>query len=346
MNLRFKRVLRLFAKELARVLVLSVLSSAVLAKSADEIRTAGAWYKYNDTAMTTRIELEFWFENTEQADALAKQVFKIFHEIDQRMNRYDPNSELSLLNRVAAKEPLQVSPSLFEVLLEASRISRLSDGAFDISFGSAGFLYDYRKKVKPGERALVEAAESIDYRKIMLDSSSGTVALMDDRMVLDLGGIAKGYAVDKGAGALVRHGVKYARLSAGGDMRLIGDKLGNPWVVGVQDPRNEGEQAVLLPLADVAVSTSGDYERFFIDDDGKRVHHILSPKTGKPVNGVQSVTVIGSQATETDALSTAVFVLGVVDGLALINSLPRIDVVIVDAQRKLHFSEGLMPPAE
>jgi thiamine biosynthesis lipoprotein len=161
---------------------------------------------------------------------------------------------------------------------------------------------------------------------------------------LDLGGIAKGYAVDRGIDILKSFGIRHARLSAGGDMRLLGDKQGKPWIVGVRDPRSEDRNALVMPLSDVAVSTSGDYERFFFDDAGKRVHHILSPATGKPAKGVQSVTILGPDALTTDGLSTAVFVLGSAKGLELINRLDGIDAVIIDELRQVHYSDGLMPP--
>ena len=159
---------------------------------------------------------------------------------------------------------------------------------------------------------------------------------------MDLGGIAKGYAVDLGIALLKKHGVKSARLSAGGDMRLLGDKQGKPWIVGIKHPRIPDKQKVALPLDNIAISTSGDYERFFIDEKGERIHHILSPKTGRPVNGIQSVSVIGPEAIMTDGLSTALFVLGVEKGIALIDTFEYFDVVMIDADGKVHFSNGLL----
>ena len=161
-------------------------------------------------------------------------------------------------------------------------------------------------------------------------------------LMLDLGGIAKGYAVDQGVRVLQQAGIRHARLSAGGDMRLLGDRRGRPWMVGVRDPRHEDKQAVVIPLSDTAISTSGDYERFFIDDRGQRVHHILSPSTGRPAGEVQSVTIVGDDAMTTDGLSTAVFVLGASKGLELINELEGIDAVIIDENRRMHYSQGLM----
>ena len=150
--------------------------------------------------------------------------------------------------------------------------------------------------------------------------------------------------VDRGIDILKSFGIRHARLSAGGDLRLLGDKRGKPWIVGIRDPRSESRNAMVLPLTNVAVSTSGDYERFFFDDNNERVHHILSPATGKPAKGVQSVTILGDDSITTDGLSTAVFELGAAKGREIVKRLKGIDAVIIDEQRQVHYSDGLMPP--
>lgn len=302
------------------------------------------WHRYTDTAMTTPINLEFWSEDPERADRVAKEVLAVFHRVDRTMSRYREDSELSAVNRLAAQRPVPVSADLFAVLKKAREVSELSDGAFDISFGSVGFLYDYRTEQQPSAEELDAGVGFVNYRDIVLNEQDQTVQFRQAGLKLDLGGIAKGFAVDLGVKVLRQAGVRHAQLSAGGDMRLLGDRRGRPWVVGVRDPRSEDRNAVVLPLADTAVSTSGDYERFFIDEAGERVHHILVPTTGKPVRGVQSVTILGTDALTTDGLSTAVFVLGPEQGLAMIDRLPGVDAIIIDAQRRMHYSEGLQPP--
>ncbi|WP_240339384.1 FAD:protein FMN transferase [Marinobacter sp. BW6] len=307
--------------------------------------TASAeWYSFSDTAMTTPIELEFWAENRDLADQVGKEVLAVFHQVDEQMSRYREDSEVSRLNRNAASGPVAVSASLFEVLDKAQEVSMLSNGAFDVTFGSVGYLYDFRAGKKPTDEELRSGLPRVNFRDVILDQDAQTVEYRQAGIRVDLGGIAKGYAVDLGIERLVSLGIRHARLSAGGDMRLLGDKRGRPWYVGIRDPRSEGRNAVVLPLEDVAVSTSGDYERFFVDEAGDRVHHILSPETGKSVQGVQSVTIIGEDALTTDGLSTAVFVLGPEKGLEMIERLPGIDVVVIDDQRMMHVSEGLVPP--
>jgi len=304
------------------------------------------WFEFSTTAMTTPIELVMWANNRHEALEIKRKVFREFDRIEEKMSRYKPTSELSFLNKNAHKSAIPISSELFSVLQRSKQISKLSVGAFDMTFASVGYLYDFRKKLQPNQKQLDSNLSSINYQHILLDDSIGSVRFSGSSVKVDLGGIAKGYAVDQGIKILHENGVKHARLSAGGDMHLLGDKRGKPWIVGIKDPRsdNKNDNAVVLPLSDVSISTSGDYERFFMDDDGQRVHHILSPKTGRPVEGVQSVSVIGPNTIASDGLSTAVFVLGVVEGIKLIESLEGFDVVIIDENRKMHFSEGLMNP--
>jgi len=305
----------------------------------------GEWVTVSGTAMTTAIEMEYWVEDSAKATAPGEAVLALFDRIDRQLSRYRADSEVSRVNRQAADGPVAVSAGLFRILQKAREVSELSNGAFDISFGSVGYLYDYRKRQKPSDDEIARRLASIDYRDVVLSPDQKTVEFRKSGTRIDLGGIAKGYAVDAGIELLKEWGVRHARLSAGGDMRLLGDKRGKPWIVGIQDPRSESRNVLVMPLADVAISTSGDYQRFFFDEAGERVHHILSPATGKPAKGIQSVTILGNDALTTDGLSTAVFVLGAGRGLTLINRLSGIDAVIVDELRQVHYSSGLMPPA-
>jgi thiamine biosynthesis lipoprotein len=144
---------------------------------------------------------------------------------------------------------------------------------------------------------------------------------------------------------LLKAGISSAIVTAGGDSRIIGERGDRPWYIGIKNPRQQDDNAVMIPLSDTAISTSGDYERFYIED-GVRFHHILSPQTGLPVDSVQSVSIIAPNAVDSDALSTTVFVLGVEKGLALVNGLPGIDAIIIDAAGKLHYSADLLMPEQ
>ena len=163
---------------------------------------------------------------------------------------------------------------------------------------------------------------------------------MKQGVKIDLGGIAKGFAVDQSIQHLHDLGIKHALVSAGGDTRLLGDRNGRAWLVGIRDPANTEEVIVMLPLQDEALSTSGDYERFFVED-GKKYHHIIHPTTGYSASEVRSASILANDSTTTDALSTSIFVMGVSKGLELLNSLDGVEGVIVDQQGKIYYSEGL-----
>jgi len=231
---------------------------------------------------------------------------------------------------------------MFELLSRSLHFSRLSDGAFDITFASAGQLYDYRERIRPDEQALARARAAIGYQNLLLDEPACTVRFARPDVRIDLGGFAKGYAVDSGAALLRRRGIAHAIVTAGGDSHIVGDRGGRPWTIGVRDPRRPGELAAVLPLKDVAVSTSGDYERYF-DEGDVRFHHILDPRTGASPNSVRSVTIIAPDGLTSEGLSKSVFVLGVEKGLRLIEAQRDVDAVVVDAAGVLHYSAGLRP---
>ena len=302
------------------------------------------WHTFNTVAMTTPISLVFWEEDEQKAQRISTEVFAEFDRIEQQMSRYIERSELSFINRHAYEKPVEVSNSLYKVLKAAMNISYLSEGAFDITFASVGFMYDFRERRQPLKADLESNLPLFHFQNVRLDDEKQTINFKKKGTLIDLGGIAKGYAVDQGVAILKRQGVEYAHLSAGGDMRLLGDKKGSPWIIGIRNPRDESKQSIVLPLNNTAISTSGDYERFFINEKGARIHHILSPKTGKPVKGMRSVTVLANDSMTSDGLSTAVFVLGAKEGLKLINQLAGIDAILIDEQGKVHYSEGLMRP--
>ncbi len=298
------------------------------------------WLSHSESIMGTRVSVELWHENSaERATDCAGRVFREMRRIDKLMSPFRPDSELSTVNRDAAIQPVPVSPELYELIRRSLEFSRLSGGAFDISFASIGYRYDYRRGIRPDAASIASAIDNIDYRQIRLEG--GRIRFGRPGMRIDLGGIAKGYAVDRSIELLRDCGIEHALVSAGGDSRLLGDRNGRPWMIGIRHPRREGEVALRLPLENSAISTSGDYERFFVSN-GERVHHIINPRTGKSAAGSWSSTVIGPDATTTDALSTALFVLGPERGLKLIDQLDGLDAIIIDATGQIHYSSGLM----
>ncbi len=301
------------------------------------------WLKREQAIMGTRIAVEFWDEDSRHAEQCAEQVFSEMRRIDALMSPYKPDSELSHINRQAAKGAIQISEEMVNLLKKSLHISELSNGAFDITFSSVGYLYNYREGIRPTEQEIQQSLPAIDYHHVLLDEKTRSIRFTQSGVRIDLGGIAKGYAVDNGIAILAACGIKGGLVSAGGDSRILGDRGNRPWMMGIRHPRKKDAVAVMLPLSNTAISTSGDYERFFIEN-GERYHHIISPKTGKSVTSTWSATVIGPDATTTDALSTTLFVLGPEKGLQLIESLSGIDAIIIDARGQMHYSSGLMPP--
>lgn len=302
--------------------------------------TYAAWFKGQQGIMGTNIQVELWSESKQQGEAAVQAVMLEMERINQLMSPYIKTSELSQLNDNAATRAIIVSEELFSLIALSVELAKETDGAFDITFASVGYLYNYREGEKPLQSQIDALLPAVDYRHIRLDSDANSIYFAQPNVKIDLGGIGKGHAVDNSIELLRQLGIKHALVTAGGDTKLLGDRRGKPWMVGIRDPRIKDKQAVVLPLVDTALSTSGDYERYF-EEGGTRYHHILSPTTGASVYEVQSVSIIGPSSTLNDALSTAVFVLGVRRGMDLLNRTPGYDGIIVDNQRKLHYSNAL-----
>ena len=301
------------------------------------------WISRSEAIMGTSCSVELWSEDRAKGEAAISSVFDDMRRIDRLMSTWKEDTEISQVNREAAKHPVKISAELFGLLQESVKYSELTHGAFDITYASVGYLYDFKKGVHPDQKAIAEALPGINWRHMVLDASKSTVFFQRAGMRIDLGGIAKGHAVDRGIELLQKQGITRAMVNSGGDTRIIGDRFGRPWVVGVRDPDHEGKTFLRLPLTDTAFSTSGDYERYF-DEDGKRFHHIIDPKTGDSARKCRSVTVISGSATRTDALTKSVFIMGPAEGIEFINTLPDVDAVAVGPDGKVFYSRGLAPP--
>lgn len=304
----------------------------------------GRWMVGEEAIMGTAIRVEFWLDGSREpgaGDAAIGAVMGEMHRIDAAMSPFKPESELSRINRDAARAPVRVSDEMFALLGRALQFSALTDGAFDITFAAVGSLYDYRHGVQPSQAQLDAARAAIGWRHLVLDPAAQTVRFGKPGMRIDLGGFAKGYAVDNGARLLQQRGIGHAIVTAGGDSRIVGDRRGRPWTIGVRDPRRAGAVVAVLPLEDVALSTSGDYERFF-ESGGLRFHHVIDPRTGKSPDHVRSVSVLAPDGLTSEALSKCVFVLGVERGLDFVERIPGADSVVVDSAGALHFTTGLL----
>jgi thiamine biosynthesis lipoprotein len=303
---------------------------------------ASGWLKAEEAIMGTAITVELWSDDRAAGEAAIDAVMEEMHRIDHAMSPYRPASELSRINREAAARPVRLSDEMYALVERAIVFSAASGGAFDITYAAVGHLYDYRAGVRPSDAEIERARECIGWRFLELDPRARTLRFAREGVRIDLGGFAKGHAVDNAAAILQRRGVGHAVVSAGGDSRIVGDRRGRPWSIAVRDPRREGEVVAVLPLQDCSISTSGDYERYFIEVGGERHHHLIDPATGRSPHAVASVTIVGPDGLTTEALSKCVFVMGRERGLAFIEQQPGIDAVVVDADGRLHFSSGLV----
>lgn len=337
---RFRISLQLLSSLIFGVLVASTTSSpsACDAQADAELKTL----KQARFLMGTRVEITAQGADAKRLNRAVNKAFAEIKRIEEMMSEWEKGSELSRINRNAGKKAIKVSPEMLEIITQSIKFSQISRGAFDISWAALDKLWDFDREepVIPQKEKVAEALKLIDYHKIAVDREGSTVFLQEKGMRIGLGGIAKGYAVDRAIEILQQEGVQDALINAGGDLRVIGKKDGQPWRVGVQDPREKGNLLGVLEITDTSFASSGDYEKYFIKD-GIRYHHLLNPKTGIPAQGCRSVTIICASALQADALSTAVFVLGSGAGLKLIEKLPGVETLIIDQEGRLIMSEGM-----
>ena len=257
-------------------------------------------------------------------------------KVDDLMSDYKEDSEISRVNQDAFTRPVEVGESTFEVIRRSIEFSRLTDGAFDITVGPLVQLFRKAKNdgIAPTPEQIADAKARVGYEKLVLNDTDHTVRFTVEGMSLDLGGIGKGYAVDKAIEAARKLGASGAMVDIGGDVRCFGTppKGREKWIVGLQDPNIDdfGGSGLLLKLqvSDTAIITSGDYQQFAIID-GKKQSHIIDRRTGKGAEGLSSVTIIAPNATDADALATAVSVMGPEKGLALIEKLPQTEAILI-----------------
>jgi len=288
--------------------------------------------------MGTVVEIKVDGPDAERFEAAVTEAFNAMERIERLMSPHVPDSDVSRL--ASAAGPVRFAPETLEVLQIALEVADVSAGAFDPTLGRLvrlwGFAEGAPRLPEPAEIQAAVAGPGTTGLEIV----GRLVSKESPHVVLDLGGVAKGYAIDRAVEVLAAAGAGHAAVNAGGDMRLLGDRHGRPWKIGIQHPRQPGNVLGVLELSDRAVVTSGDYERAF-EQGGVRYHHILDPRTGYPADRCQAVTVVADHAAIADALATAVFVLGPESGMALLNSFPGTEGLIVAADGQIATTSGL-----
>jgi thiamine biosynthesis lipoprotein len=302
-------------------------------------------FKKSTVLMDTIVSITVVSTSRDRAEKAINEAFRELKRLEDIMNFYSEESEVSRINRNAGIRPVKVSMDMIDIIEKAIYVSRLTDGAFDITTGPLTRLWDFQnnspfnspsygkrgyggvtdatKKV-PEPSEIRKALRLVNYRDIVINQKDSTVFLKRKGMLIDLGGIAKGYGADRAMEILKKNGINSCLVAIAGDIKVSGRKPdGSPWVIGIRHPRAEkGSDDIFtsLPLTDAAISTSGDYERFFIKD-GKRYHHIINPFTGYPSEHTGGVSVITEEGYLSDSLATAVFVLGPEKGMELLKRL-------------------------
>jgi len=291
--------------------------------------------------MGTFVSITAYSNNPAEAQKHIEEAFAEIDRIESMMSFYRDDSELSKING-AGTGPTELSSEMFSIIEQSIGYSEISGGAFDIT--SAPLIRLWKKAIResalPGNAGIEEAMKMVGYKKLNLDINTDTLRFEYPGMKIDLGAIAKGYAADRAIELLRNKGIEHALVDAGGDIRSLGTKPGaEPWAVALQNPRDPDDYLVRLNIQDNAVTTSGDYEQFFIEN-GSRYSHIVDPRTGKTVSGCISATVVAPTAMQADALSTTIMVTGAKEGLSIIEKIPGVEALIVDSDKKLHRSSN------
>lgn len=293
--------------------------------------------------MDTFVIITVMSDSEEKADQAIDDTFARIGRFGDLINFYSDTSELALINTNAGVRPVRVSADTISVIEKALLTSRKSDGAFDATIGPVMKLWDFHQKIAPEREEVLRKLPLVDYRNVVLDRDASTVFLKKKGMLLDLGGVAKGYAADLAVKNLREKGIPSALVAIAGDIRAYGAKPdGRPWKVGVKNPRQQSasdEIIATLDLLDRAISTSGDYERSFIRD-GQRFHHLLDPKTGFPAGTLMSVSVIAEDSVLADAFSTAVFILGRERGMEVLREM-GMEAIIIDSHGTITATPGI-----
>lgn len=294
--------------------------------------------------MGSPVELSAWTADESEAVQAFAAAFAEFDRLDGLLSVWKEGSDVLRLNAAAGSHAVSVSPDTLEVLRQAIEASDRTAGKFDVTFGALADVWKFDQDQDdriPTSAEVAARLPLVDYHAIVLDQKAGTAFLHRAGVRVHLGGIGKGYAVDRAVAILRSRGLRHFMVQAGGDLYVAGHRGDRPWRLGIRDPRGPADRSfATLDLSDSTFSTSGDYERFFMKG-GVRYHHLLDPDLGQPARLSRSVTIVAARATQADALLKGVFILGPHEGMLLIERLPEVEGVIVGAKNEVLISSGL-----
>ena len=293
--------------------------------------------------MGSALHVRVWTADEAAAIAAADRVHHEFERLEDLLSVWKDDSDVVRLNRAAGVQPVAVARETLEVLAAAREASEWTGGKFDITFGALADVWKFdhdQDNVVPDRRSIDARLPLVDYSAVQVDRAAGTAFIAHRAMRVHLGGIGKGYAIDRAIVLLREHGFTDFMVQAGGDLYVAGTNSGQPWSLGIADPRQPDRVFARVHITNATFSTSGDYERFFMKD-GVRYHHLLDPDRGEPARGCRSVTIVADRGMLADVLSTGVFIMGPEAGMALIEKLPGVEGVIVSAKNEVLISSGL-----
>lgn len=294
--------------------------------------------------MGSRFSITVVAKDQEEGNRYIDLAIDEIKRIENLISSWNVNSQTTAINKLAGVEPLVVDQELFTLIERCKQISELTQGAFDISFGSIDktiWHFDGKMTALPDSATAKAAVRLINYKNIILDKANSSVFLKEKGMRIGFGAIGKGYAAERAKAKLLEAGLASGIINAGGDLAVWGSQPdGSPWTVGIANPEQADHAFSWLEVNDQAVVTSGNYEKF-VEIKGKRYSHIIDPRTGFPVSGLKSVTIICPNAELADALATSVFVLGVEVGIDLIDQLNGVECLIIDESNQLFASANI-----
>ncbi|MFT6370399.1 MAG: thiamine biosynthesis lipoprotein [Maribacter sp.] len=305
--------------------------------------TAQQPYKQIVTLMGSTFEVTLVAKDAASGDKYIAIAVAEISRIEKLISSWNPNSQTSEINEAAGEKPVRVSQELFDLIDRCLKISRLTDGAFDISYASMDRIWKFDNSMKkmPSEKAIQESVSSVGYQHIILNKKDTSVFLKRSNMKIGFGAVGKGYAADRAKALLVQKGVSSGIINASGDMNTWGKQPdGSEWKVALTNPMDKNKGFALLPVVDKAVVTSGNYEKYVVFN-GKKYSHIIDPRTGYPSSGILSVTIFAQKAELADALATSVFVMGKETGLDRINQLPNVECIIIDEDGTVFQSKNI-----